>query len=62
MTPTELRPVCPLCGDRIGVYEPIWLERPDGTLVRSGLLALKDTRADGRIFHSGCLSCTELAD
>jgi hypothetical protein len=55
MNPLPSRPVCAHCGDRIGVYEPIWLEQPDGTRVRSGLLELGDAPPDGRLFHSACL-------
>ena len=33
---------CALCGDRIGVYEPIWLELADGRLHRSSFLNLGD--------------------
>ena len=29
-----------MCGDRIGVYEPIWLELADGALHRSSYLNL----------------------
>jgi hypothetical protein len=47
-------PVCATCGDRVGVYEPIWLERADGTLVRSGLLEIGDEPIACRVFHSGC--------
>jgi hypothetical protein len=56
MNSLDSRPLCACCGDRIGVYEPVWLERPDGTRVRSGLLELGETLPDGRIFHSECLA------
>jgi hypothetical protein len=53
------KPVCGVCGDRIGVYEPIWLALDDGTLVASALLKLDDHRetihGDPRMFHVGCL-------
>jgi hypothetical protein len=29
---------CAMCGDRIGVYEPLWLELTDGSLRRSSFL------------------------
>jgi hypothetical protein len=58
MPSTRLKPVCGVCGDRIGVYEPIWLALDDGTLVASALLNLDDHRAridgDPRLFHIGC--------
>jgi hypothetical protein len=56
MNSLDSRPLCARCGDRIGVYEPIWLEQPDGTRVRSGLLALGEAPLDGRLFHSDCLA------
>ncbi len=62
MNPAEPRPLCALCGDRIGVYEPIWHERLDGTRVRSGLMELGGSPLDGRIFHSGCLPGGEPID
>jgi hypothetical protein len=60
MKSVDSRPVCARCGDHIGVYEPIWLEQPDGTRVRSGLLALEDAPLAGRLFHSGCLASGSL--
>ena len=56
MTSLDFRPVCAHCGDRIGVYEPIWLEYPDGTRVRSGLLELGDRATEGHLYHSECVS------
>jgi hypothetical protein len=59
MPTTTPNPVCGLCGDRIGVYEPIWLALDDGTLVASALLNLDDHRAaihgDSQLFHIGCV-------
>jgi hypothetical protein len=48
---------CALCGDRIGVYEPIWLELADGSLHRSSYLNLGDCPAHdpSRIWHIDCL-------
>jgi hypothetical protein len=52
-------PVCGVCGDRIGVYEPIWLALDDGTLVASALLNLDDHEAAihgvPQLFHMGCV-------
>ena len=57
------KPVCGVCGDRIGVYEPIWLGLDDGTLVASALLNLDEhgsrIESDPRIFHAGCLDPAE---
>lgn len=53
------RPVCATCGDRIGVYEPIWLELPDGTIHSTSLLALRRDGGDpggGIYYHEGCLA------
>ena len=59
MPASTSKPVCGVCGDRIGVYEPIWLALDDGTLVASALLNLDDHQAemhgDPRLFHEGCL-------
>jgi hypothetical protein len=33
---------CALYSDRLGVYEPIWLELADGSLHRSSVLNLGD--------------------
>jgi hypothetical protein len=59
MSGTSTKPVCGVCGDRIGVYEPIWLALDDGTLVASALMHLDDHRdqisGDPRLFHAGCL-------
>ena len=59
MPSTTSKPVCVVCGDRIGVYEPIWLALDDGTVVASALLNLDDHRPgiqrDPRLFHVGCL-------
>ncbi len=53
------RPLCETCGDRIGVYEPIWLELPDGTITPTSLLALRHDGGDpggGIYYHQGCLA------
>ena len=50
---------CALCADRIGVYEPVWWERPDGSLIATGLRAIEHQIAAGaaelRIFHRDCV-------
>jgi hypothetical protein len=59
MQGTTSKPVCWACGDRIGVYEPIWLTLDDGTVVMTALLNLDDHRSrmqsDARLFHVSCL-------
>jgi hypothetical protein len=51
---------CAHCGDRIGVYEQLWLQLPDGTLDVSSFLNLTEhlwrTRAQIKFFHFGCLA------
>lgn len=52
-------PTCVRCGDRIGVYEPIWWEQPDGRLEACGVLALRERGVDpltARLLHLGCLA------
>ena len=48
---------CALCSDRIGVYEPIWLELADGRLDRSSFLNLGDYPGydQSRLWHLDCL-------
>ena len=49
---------CALCGDRIGVYEPIWLELADGGgRYRSSFLNLGDHPGydPSRLWHLDCL-------
>lgn len=51
-------PRCEACGDRIGVYERIWVRHPDGRLESSSLLAL-DAELDtpsAQLYHTGCLA------
>jgi hypothetical protein len=54
-----------LCGDRIGVYEPIWLELRDGSLHRSSYLNLEDHPGydPSRLWHLDCFipTCANLA-
>ena len=50
---------CAHCGDRIGVYEPLWWQQPGGSIVAAGYLAIiTDPRAadpTSRIYHRHCL-------
>lgn len=48
---------CASCGDRVGVYEPLWLELADGSLHRSSFLNLGDFRGydSARVWHLDCL-------
>ncbi len=49
--------VCARCGDRIGVYEPLWIALADGTLRASSYLNLDEHELDerARLWHHGCL-------
>jgi hypothetical protein len=55
---TRSSSVCARCGDRIGVYEPLWLELADGTLQSSSFLSLDQyaSHAQARVWHHGCLA------
>lgn len=54
--------VCAACGDRIGVYEPIWIRGTDGSLVTTSLLNLADdTEHPPLLWHAGCLTATSFA-
>ncbi len=48
---------CAMCGDRIGVYEPIWLELADGSLHRSSYLNLGEhpEHYEAQFWHLDCL-------
>jgi hypothetical protein len=48
---------CAGCGDRIGVYEPAWVEAADGSLHRSSALNLDETMryASRHMWHVGCV-------
>ena len=47
---------CTGCGKVVGVYEPAWVEHPDGTLHSSALMHLdeKTRRNAHAIWHAGC--------
>ena len=45
---------CPLCGERIGAYEPLALLLPSGIVLRGGLLALRGQLAEGQLHHGAC--------
>lgn len=65
MNMRSVRLVCARCGDRIGVYEPFWLRRPDGALMNTAFLPLRASGsdgADGSLFHLGCLAPDVLPD
>ena len=51
--------LCDGCGDRIGVYERIQWQRPDGSVVVCASRAARDQDADepsegSRVFHLTC--------
>jgi hypothetical protein len=49
--------LCAMCSDRIGVYEPLWLQLEDGSVHRSSYLNLGDHpgRDVSRLWHRDCL-------
>jgi hypothetical protein len=49
---------CAGCGDRIGIYEPIWVEHPDNGTVRSSYLNLAafERPQTWRAWHVDCLT------
>ena len=51
-------PRCEACGDRIGVYERIWVRRPGGAVERSSMLTVEREPGTGSaaLFHDGCLA------
>jgi hypothetical protein len=55
---------CAGCGERIGLYEPLWWRPPGGPVIASAyLLAKYDPRfrhPDSRFLHFGCLARDEL--
>ena len=55
---TEPFLLCAGCGERIGIYEPLWCELPDGTLGSSSYLNLscEQRRGRSRFWHLGCLA------
>jgi hypothetical protein len=54
--------VCTRCGERIGVYEPLWLELADGILRSSSFLSLGEHELPepARLWHHGCLAPVRL--
>ena len=50
---------CACCGDRIGIYERLWWQMPDGSIVPSAFLPMRSSPEfrDGssRHFHAACL-------
>lgn len=46
---------CPLCGERIGVYEPLALLLPGGNVLRGGLTVLREQLGQGLVHHAACL-------
>ena len=55
MSPMAAYPICCACGDRIGVYEPVWRQLVDGGFAVSALLQIDWHRTRPRLFHLGCL-------
>jgi hypothetical protein len=58
--------LCAHCGDRIGVYEPAWLEHNDGSIRTASFLNLDPEIRQGqeraRLWHLGCLPPDAIPD
>jgi hypothetical protein len=57
MAGDRTHPVCGNCGERIGVYEPLWLQFSDGTVASTSLLKLDGeprSNSDHVLLHVGC--------
>ena len=53
------QPVCAACGDRIGVFEPLWLQSSDGQIAGSTVIELNESsraEAPSALFHIGCIT------
>jgi hypothetical protein len=49
--------VCGGCGSRIGVAQPAWVGRRDGTYRFASFLGIRGwLRRDKRFWHAGCLA------
>jgi hypothetical protein len=50
--------ICPLCAERIGVYEPLWWRRPDGRGAATSLLRAREhpsfAEPGSTYFHQDC--------
>jgi len=51
--------ICAHCGDRIGVYEPLWRRHPDGTFERTSFLIMQQRQPQdptrSPVWHINCL-------
>jgi hypothetical protein len=51
--------LCGSCRERLGVYEPVWQERDDGSRVLTSIAGLMHEAGDparARLFHADCLT------
>ena len=55
---------CPRCGERIGIYEQLGLEQPDGTVCPSSYLNLNSDQLDAgiRLWHWHCVAPVPIPD
>jgi hypothetical protein len=53
-------PTCVHCGDRIGAYEPLCWQRPDGTVMTSSILHARAEPGFGTpgsaLYHRDCFA------
>jgi hypothetical protein len=58
--------LCAACGDRIGVYERVGWQQPDGTMVFTGSRVVEEHRGnvDGpsRVYHVACAAPALVSD
>ena len=54
---------CDRCGERIGIYEPLWWHLPDGSMLPSAFLPMSlspyQLRLGSRFYHRNCLVPSE---
>lgn len=59
-------PACDVCGEAVGVYEPLQWRRPDGSLLRCGWLEAREhpdhDHPLSRFFHLDCLQRLRASD
>ena len=48
--------VCAQCGEGIGVYDAVWVERADQTVYATSRLNLGEDPLPGLLWHAACIS------
>ena len=47
--------ICERCGDRIGLYEQMWVRDASGNVTATGGPDARQLPVGGQAFHAGCL-------